>query len=93
MAPHDINDLVALYEKAGQINEKEQDTIVMNPRGKAFLMTGAYSRTNIDIIVADRVRDLFEKIRKDTVETELEDQVTEENINKEINSGNNSEGK
>ena len=65
----------------------------MNPRGKAFLMTGAYSRTNIDIIVADRVRDLFEKIRKDTVETELEDQVTEENINKEINSGNNSEGK
>lgn len=93
LAPHDINDLVALYEKAGQINEKEQDTIVMNPRGKAFLMTGAYSRTNIDIIVADRVRDLFEKIRKDTVETELEDQVTEENINKEINSGNNSEGK
>lgn len=93
LAPHDINDLVALYEKAGQINEKEQDTIVMNPRGKAFLMTGAYSRTNIDIIVADRVRDLFEKIRKDTVETELEDQVAEENINNEINSGNNSEGK
>lgn len=93
LAPHDINDLVALYEKAGQINEKEQDTIVMNPRGKAFLMTGAYSRTNIDIIVADRVRDLFEKIRKDTVETELEDVITEENINKEINSGNSSEGK
>ena len=68
LAPHDINDLVALYEKAGQINEKEQDTIVMNPRGKAFLMTGAYSRTNIDIIVQDRVRDLFEKIRIDDQE-------------------------
>jgi len=63
LAPHDINDLVALYEKAGQINEKEQDTIVTNPRGKAFLMTGPYSRTNIDIIVNDRVRDLFEKLR------------------------------
>lgn len=93
LAPHDINDLVALYEKAGQINEKEQDTIVMNPRGKAFLMTGAYSRTNIDIIVADRVRDLFEKIRKDTVETEAEDRKAQEIINNEIKSGNNSEGK
>ena len=65
LAPHDINDLVALYEKAGQINEKEQDTIVTNPRGKAFLMTGAYSRTNVDIIVNDRVRNLFEKLRVD----------------------------
>ena len=65
LAPHDINDLVALYEKAGQINEKEQDTIVTNPRGKAFLMTGPYSRTNIDIIVNDSVRDLFERVRVD----------------------------
>jgi len=72
LAPHDINDLVALYEKAGQINEKEQDTIVMNPRGKAFFMTGAYSRTNIDIIVHDRVRDLFEKIRVDDTDTTQE---------------------
>lgn len=65
LAPHDINDLVALYEKAGQINEKEQDTIVSNPRGKAFLMTGPYSRTNVDIIVNDAVRDMFEKLRED----------------------------
>ncbi|MBQ9790927.1 MAG: DUF87 domain-containing protein [Clostridia bacterium] len=63
LAPHDINDLVALYEKAGQINEKEQDTIVSNPRGKAFLMTGPYSRTNVDIIVNDSVRNMFEKIK------------------------------
>lgn len=63
LAPHDINDLVALYEKAGQINDKEQDTITTNPRGKAFLMTGPYSRTNIDIICNDRIRDLFERIR------------------------------
>jgi len=64
LAPHDINDLVALYEKAGQINEKEQDTIVSNPRGKAFLMTGPYSRTNVDIIVNDAVRNMFEKVKK-----------------------------
>ena len=65
LAPHNVNDLVVLYEKSGQINEKEQDTIVTNPRGKAFLMTGPYSRTNIDIIVNDYVRDLFEKVRVD----------------------------
>ena len=93
LAPHDINDRVALYEKAGQINEKEQDTIVMNPRGKAFLMTGAYSRTNIDIIVADRVRNLFEKLRVDTLETEVEDRATKESISKEIKTENSGEGK
>lgn len=93
LAPHDINDLVALYEKAGQINEKEQDTIVMNPRGKAFLMTGAYSRTNIDIIVADRVRNLFEKPRIDTVETVAEDKATEMSIDREINTQNTGEDK
>lgn len=61
LAPHDINDLVQLYEKAGRINEKEQDTIVSNPRGKAFLMTGAYSRTNIDVLVDDKVRAMFDQ--------------------------------
>lgn len=65
LAPQDITDLVTLYEKAGKINEKEQDTIVTNPRGRAFLMTSPYSRTNIDILVNDRVRNLFEKLRID----------------------------
>ena len=65
LAPHDINDLVQLYEKAGQINEKEQDTIVSNPRGKCFMMTGPYSRTNIDIMVNDYVRNMFEKLNED----------------------------
>lgn len=63
LAPQDISDLVVLYEKAGKINEKEQDTIVTNPRGRAFLMTSPYSRTNVDILVNDRVRNLFEKLR------------------------------
>lgn len=65
LAPQDMNDLVILYEKAGKINEKEQDTIITNPRGRAFLMTSAYSRTNVDILVNDRVRNLFEKLRDD----------------------------
>lgn len=65
LAPQDITDLVLLYEKAGKINEKEQDTIVTNPRGRAFFMTSPYSRTNIDVLVNDRVRNLFEKLRSD----------------------------
>lgn len=65
LAPQDITDLVLLYEKAGKINEKEQDTIVTNPRGRAFLMTSPYSRTNVDVLVNDRVRNLFEKLRDD----------------------------
>lgn len=65
LAPQDMNDLVILYEKAGKINEKEQDTIVTNPRGRAFFMTSPYSRTNVDILVNDRVRNLFEKLRDD----------------------------
>lgn len=65
LAPQDITDLVVLYEKAGKINEKEQDTICTNPRGRAFLMTSPYSRTNVDVLVNDRVRNLFEKLRDD----------------------------
>lgn len=65
LAPQDMNDLVILYEKAGKINEKEQDTIVTNPRGRAFFMTSAYSRTNVDVLVNDRIRNLFEKLRDD----------------------------
>ncbi len=65
LAPQDMTDLVALYDKAGKINEKEQDTIANNPRGRAFLMTSPYSRTNIDILVNERVRNLFEKPRVD----------------------------
>ena len=65
LAPQDMNDLVILYEKAGKINEKEQETIVTNPRGVAFLMTSPYSRTNVEVLVNDRVRNLFEKLRDD----------------------------
>lgn len=65
LAPQDMNDLVILYEKAGKINEKEQETIVNNPRGRAFFMTSPYSRTNVDVLVNDRIRNLFENLRSD----------------------------
>ena len=64
LAPNDLNDLVTLYEKAGEINETEQDTIVSNPRGRAFLITGPYSRTCIGIEYSQTIRDLFEKPRQ-----------------------------
>lgn len=61
LAPHDINDLVELYEKAGRINESEQESIVSSPRGRAFLITGPYSRTTVDITISDLVKATFEQ--------------------------------
>lgn len=50
LSPSDMNDLCALYEKAGQINEIEADNIVHNERGCAFLISSPESRTNIRIV-------------------------------------------
>ncbi len=61
LAPHDINDLVELYEKAGRINEAEQESIVSAPRGRAFLITGPYSRTTCDISLSDLVIATFQE--------------------------------
>ena len=65
LAPNDINDLVALYEKSGGINESEQDSIVSAQRGNCFFITGPYSRTSVDIIYSDNIRYLFEDDRID----------------------------
>lgn len=65
LAPNDINDLVALYEKSGEINESEQNNIVTNQRGCCFFITGAFSRTNVEIVYADNIRYLFEENRID----------------------------
>lgn len=63
LAPHDINDLIALYENAGQITESEQDIIVSNPRGNAFFMTGPYARTRMEVVVTQNIVNIFNKIR------------------------------
>ncbi len=59
LAPNDMDDLCTLYDKAGQINEVEQDQIVNNPRGNAFIITSPTSRTNIKIIASDAAKKLF----------------------------------
>ncbi len=59
LAPNDMDDLCTLYDKAGQINEVEQDQIVNNERGNAFIITGPASRTNIKIIASEATVKLF----------------------------------
>ena len=61
LAPNDMDDLCTLYSKAGNINSAEQDQIINNSRGSAFIITGPQSRTSIDIIASERVASLFEE--------------------------------
>ncbi|MBQ9276658.1 MAG: DUF87 domain-containing protein [Clostridia bacterium] len=60
LAPNDMDDLCTLYSKAGNINKAEQDQIINNARGSAFIITGPQSRTSIDIIASQRVASLFQ---------------------------------
>ncbi len=60
LSPNDMDDLCTLYEKAGKINSVEQDQIVNNERGHAFIITGPQSRTNISIIASEKLRKSFE---------------------------------
>lgn len=65
LAPNDMDDLCKLYDKAGQINEVEQDQIVNNPRGNAFIITSPTSRSSMEIIASSNTRELFgEGIKK-----------------------------
>ncbi len=59
LAPNDMEDLCKLYEKAGGINETEQEDIVNNGRGRAFVITSATERTCVDIVAAEGIEALF----------------------------------
>lgn len=59
LSPNDIDDLCTLYDKAGQINEVEQDQIVNNPRGDAFIITAPTNRANITIVASANSQQLF----------------------------------
>ena len=59
LAPNDMTDLCKLYEKAGGINESEQEHIVQARRGQAFVVMSPTSRTNINITVPEDVEQLF----------------------------------
>jgi hypothetical protein len=61
LSPNDMEDLCTLYEKAGGINETEQQDIVNNNRGSAFMITGPLSRANAAIVASDYVQRLFEE--------------------------------
>ena len=59
LSPNDMHDLCKLYEKAGAINESEQEEIVNNGRGKAFVITAPSSRTAVEIVASKDVEELF----------------------------------
>lgn len=59
LAPNDMTDLVKLYENAGAINESEQDDIINNGRGRAFVITSPSERTNVNIVAGEGIEDLF----------------------------------
>ncbi len=59
LSPNDMHDLCKLYEKAGAINESEQEEIVNNGRGRAFVVTSPSSRTGINIRASQDMERLF----------------------------------
>ena len=59
LSPNDIDDLCKLYEKAGGINEGEQEQITTAPRGQAFAIMSPSSRTTFRIEAADSVVQMF----------------------------------
>lgn len=59
LAPNDMDDLCKLYEKSGAINESEQEDIINNGRGRAFVITSPSERTCVDIVAAEGIEDLF----------------------------------
>ena len=61
LSPNDIDDLCKLYEKAGGINEIEQEQITTAPRGQAFAIMSPSSRTTFRIEVPRGVVQMFEQ--------------------------------
>ena len=59
LAPNDMHDLCTLYEKAGTINESEQEEIINNGRGRAFVVTSPTNRTGIDIVAPPDIERMF----------------------------------
>ena len=62
LAPNDMDDLCRLYEKAGGINEQEQEDILSAKRGQAFAVMSPTSRSSFHIDVPDLFVNMFEKM-------------------------------
>ena len=63
LAPNDMQDLCKLYEKAGGINEIEQDKISSAPRGKAFAVLSPQSRSAVEVEVPEGTERIFQQHR------------------------------
>ena len=61
LSPNDIDDLCKLYEKAGGINENEQEQITTAPRGQTFAIMSPSSRTTFQIEVPGSVVQMFKQ--------------------------------
>lgn len=61
LAPNDVTELVKLYKNAGEINENEQDAIATAGTGVCFLITGAMSRSILQIEATDNIRAMFDR--------------------------------
>ena len=59
LSPNDMDDLCVLYDKAGRINSTEQEQIINNERGHAFIITGPSSRNNIQIVASRKTQEIF----------------------------------
>ncbi len=59
LAPNDMHDLCTLYEKAGGINESEQEQIISAARGQAFVVTGPTGRATVQIETPGPIVELF----------------------------------
>ena len=59
LAPADLNDLVELYSKSGEINKEEQNSIVTAGVGQAFVITSPTNRTTVQITANDYVKKIF----------------------------------
>ena len=60
LAPNDMHDLCTLYEKAGGISETEQEQIIQAPRGQAFTVMSATSRSTFRVEVPKNMVDMFQ---------------------------------
>ena len=61
LAPNDIQDLCRLYEKAGGINEVEQEQITTAPRGQAFAVMSPMSRSTFRVDVPKDLVEMFQE--------------------------------
>ena len=59
LAPSDLNDLVELYRKSGEINKEEQNSIVTAGVGQAFVITSPMNRTTLQIFAGEYVKKIF----------------------------------